>query len=162
MSYTDYIDNDALLVVGNRILEKIVEVYAEDGTPLPERRYVTLGGQGDTVHDAEQVTVSWEQSYTGAPGEQSLTPVRRMHGRSAVFVVEVVRTIPGLNSKGQPPSVEAITTTTQVQLRDAQLLFEAGLRAGELGSTGACIIDVSAGKPQGLKQAMLMNFIAAI
>lgn len=160
--YTDYIDNDALLVIGNRLLDKIVEVFAEEQAPLPARRYVTLGGQGETVHDADQVTVSWEQTYSGAPGEQSLSPVRRQMGRSAVFVCEIVRTIPGLTAKGGPPSVEAITAATNVQLKDAQLLFEAGLRAGELGSTEKCIIDVSAGKPQGLKQAILMNFIAAI
>lgn len=157
-----YHDLGAVGLLADRLLAKIVEVYAESETPLPARRYKTVGGQGDTVHDGEQVTVSWEQGYSGLPGAQSLTPVTRTEPRSAVYVAEIVRKIPGLSPKGLDPTPAAISAAADLQMKDAQLLMEAGMRTAEQGWNKKGIVDVSAGKPSGKVQAIILSLVVAL
>jgi hypothetical protein len=80
--------------IADHILNTVVTTYADHGISLPERRYLAVGGQGSTVHDCEQVTVSFEQGYSGRPGAQAQEPVKCNSLRTGVYVIEVVRALP--------------------------------------------------------------------
>lgn len=167
------LDSQEFVQIADHILNTVVATYADHGVDLPSRRYLAVGGQGETVHDCEQLTVSFEQGYSGLPGNQAQEPVKCASPRSAVFIVEVVRALP------QPNTVQANPTTTvpsrygqvttgvqtldaetqsaiaRKQMVDAMLLMDAGLRAGETTISGS-LADVSAGSPQGGYQAMTL------
>lgn len=165
------LDKNEFVDVAELILQTVVATYADHGIDLPARRYLAVGGQGDTVHDCEQVTVSFEQGYSGLPGNQAQEPVRCESPRTAVYIIEVVRALPQPNTPNASPSTtvpdrygSAVTgvavlpadvqsAIARVQMVDAALLMDAGLRAGETTLTGS-LADVSAGSPQGGYQAM--------
>jgi hypothetical protein len=168
------IDPNEFVEVAEHILNTIVTIYGEHGVDLPARRYLAVGGQGETVHDCEQVTVSFDQGYSGLPGNQAFEPVRCSSPRTGVFVVEVVRSIGTPNTAAAAPDTmipnrlaqvttgvgvlpaDVLTEIAKKQMVDAMLLMEAGLRAGETTYTGS-ITDISAGSPQGAYQAMIMT-----
>ena len=159
--------------IADHILNTVVTTYAEHGISLPERRYLAVGGQGSTVHDCEQVTVSFEQGYSGRPGAQAQEPVKCNSLRTGVYVVEVVRALPQPNTSIANPAtpvpsrfgqvttgVEILPAEVQsaharVQMVDAMVLLDAGIRAGETTLTGS-LADISAGQPQGAYQAMIL------
>lgn len=168
--------------VAEIILQTIEATYVQNAVDLPSRRYLSVGGLAATVHDCEQVTISFEQGYSGTPGNQAQDPVKCDAPRSGVYVVELVRAVPLPNTTAPlgknglapsrfsdaaqssttvaalPPSV--LTEMAKTQMRDAMLLMEAGLRAGQTTLTGA-IVDVSAGTPQGGYQGMIMTVTAS-
>ena len=166
------IDPKEFADIADRIMNAVVATYAEHEVDLPARRYLAVGGQGATTHDCEQVTVSFEQGYSGAPGNQAMEPVRCESPRSGVFIVEVVRALPQPNTPAANPTTTVPNRLSQVvnvatlpedvqsdiarkQMVDAMLLLDAGIRAGDtnLGS----LADVSAGEPQGAFQAMVLT-----
>lgn len=165
-------DLNEFFEIAGGILRQIELTYAEYNVGLPSRRYITVGGQGETVHDCEQVTVSFEQAYSGLPGDQSQTPAVCNGPRSAVFVVEVVRCIPsadsasaaqsryGSTSSVQNLSPETMNQMAKTQMNDAMLMLEAGLIAGENAITGA-LVDVSSGPASGGFQAMVMQVVSS-
>lgn len=159
--------------IADHLLNTVVATYADHGISLPERRYLSVGGQGSTVHDGEQVTVSFEQGYSGRPGAQAQEPVKCDSMRTGVYIVEVVRALPQPNTTAANPSttipsrygqvvtgVETLPPDIQsaharTQMVDAMLLLDAGIRAGETTLTGS-LADVTAGQPQGGFQAMIL------
>jgi len=170
------IDPNEFAEIADHILNTVVSTYADHGVELPERRYLAVGGQGATVHDCEQLTVSFEQGYSGKPGNQAQEPVKCDSPRTAVFIIEVVRALPLPNTAAANPEtptavpsrfdgivkagVEILPADVQSdiarkQMVDAMLLIDAGLRAGETTMTGT-LADVSAGTPQGGYQAMIL------
>lgn len=157
------------------ILKRVEEVYADHGVELPSRRYLSVGGMGDVVHDCEQVTVSFEQGYTGSPGNQAQEPVRCDSPRTGVFLVEIVRCTPVPKSAeapkdryGTPSNVPKMTSTADEtasaikQMIDAMLLMEAGLSAtaADFASTSTALADVTAGPNQGGFQGMILTLAA--
>jgi hypothetical protein len=171
------LDPNEFVELADLILNTVVATYADHGVALPERRYLAVGGQGETVHDCEQVTVSFEQGYSGLPGNQAQEPVKCAGPRSGVYIVEVVRALPSPNTDAANPAttvpsrygqevtgVQILPADVQSaharkQMVDAMLLLDAGLRAGETLQIGA-LADVSAGSPQGLYQAMTLVLTA--
>jgi len=167
------LDPNEFVDLADRILETVVATYADHEVELPERRYLAVGGSGSTVHDCEQVTVSFEQGYSGLPGNQAMEPVKCAGPRSGVFVIEVVRALPLSNTEAANPATpvpsrygnvtsgvailpaEVQSAIARKQMRDAMLLIDAGLRAGETQLTGS-LADVSAGQPQGGFQAITL------
>lgn len=165
------LDPNEFVEIADHILNTVVATYADHGVDLPTRRYLAVGGQGDTVHDCEQLTVSFEQGYSGLPGNQAQEPVKCASPRTAVFIVEVVRALPLPNTTEANPATlvpsryPQVTTGVEIlpddvqsaiarkQMVDAMLLMDAGLRAGETTMSGT-LADVSAGSPQGGYQAM--------
>lgn len=170
------------------LLETINRVYVEAGISIPDRQYYVIGGQGQTVHECEQVTVSWDQAYSGLPGNEASIPARCDDVHTASFVVEVVRPVntartpvdpmAALNPTAPPtklpgrwgggigqtemPTPEDYMREAKVQMQDAILLLRAGLLAGEATWAETSIVDVSAGSPQGGYQATIMNFTATL
>lgn len=159
--------------IADHILNTVVATYADHGIDLPARRYLAVGGQGSTVHDCEQVTVSFEQAYSGKPGMQAQEPSKCDSIRSGVYLVEVVRALPTPNTVNANPATtvpsrygqtvtggeilpaEIQSDMARRQMVDAMLLMDAGLRAGETTTVGS-LADVSAGQPQGGFQAMTL------
>lgn len=172
------LDPNEFVEIADLILNTVVATYADHGVDLPARRYLAVGGQGDTVHDCEQLTVSFEQGYSGLPGNQAQEPVKCAGPRTGVYVVEVVRALPSPNTAAANPAtlvpsrygqevtgvailpVEVQSEMARRQMVDAMLLMDAGLRAGETMTVGA-MADVSAGSPQGLYQAMTLVITAS-
>lgn len=171
-----------IIDVAEHLLATINRVYAEEGVPLPARQYYVIGGQGQTVHDCPQVTVSWDQAYSGLPANEASLPATCDQIHTASFVVEVVRpvatarsadevvagaNVPGRYGAGAAGSVDApkpedFMREAKTQMQDAVLLLRAGLLAGETTLGNNSIVDVSAGTPQGNLQAVIMNFTAAL
>lgn len=167
------LDPQEFVQIADHILNTVVTTYADHGIDLPERRYLAVGGQGSTVHDGEQVTVSFEQGYSGRPGAQAQEPVKCNSMRTGVYIVEVVRALPLTNTSAANPETPVPSRFGQVktgaeilpadvqsaharkQMVDAMLLMDAGIRAGETTLTGT-LADVSAGQPQGGYQAMTL------
>jgi len=167
------LDPQEFVQIADHILNTIVATYADHQVDLPQRRYLAVGGQGGTVHDCEQVTVSFEQGYSGLPGTQAQVPARCATPRTGVYIIEVVRALPQPNTTDANPALAVpsrfgqVTTGVQIlpedvqsdmariQMVDAMLLLDAGLRAGETTLTGS-LADVSAGQPQGGYQAMTL------
>lgn len=172
------LDKLELVELADLILNTVVATYAEHDVELPTRRYLAVGGPGATVHDKEQVTVSFEQAFSGLPGNQAQEPAKCGGPRSAVFVVEVVRALPLPNTVAANPTTpvpsrygtdvegvailpaEVLSEIARKQMIDGMLLLDAGLRAGETTVVGA-LADVSAGSPQGGFQAMTMVLTAS-
>lgn len=167
------LDAQEFAQIADHILNTVVATYADHGVDLPARRYLAVGGQGSTVHDCEQVTVSFEQGYSGRPGAQAQEPVKCASLRTGVYLIEVVRAVPAPNTAAANPAtlvpsrygqvktgVEILPADVQSafarkQMVDAMLLLDAGLRAGETTLTGS-LADVTAGQPQGGYQAMTL------
>lgn len=167
------LDPQEFVQIADHILNTVVATYADHGVALPDRRYLAVGGQGSTVHDCEQVTVSFEQGYSGLPGTQAQEPAKCATPRTGVYIVEVVRATPNSNTTNANPATvvpsrygqtvtgfqmvpaEVQSAHARKQMVDAMLLLDAGLRAGETTLTGS-LADVSAGQPQGGFQAMTL------
>jgi hypothetical protein len=168
------LDAQEYVQIADHILNTVVATYADHGVDLPERRYLAVGGQGSTVHDCEQLTVSFEQGYSGLPGTQAQEPAKCATPRTGVYIIEVVRALPLPNTAAARPDgtmvpsrygqtaagVQILPADVQSaharkQMVDAMLLLDAGLRAGETTLTGS-LADVSAGEPQGGFQAMTL------
>lgn len=172
------IDPNEFVETAQHILTTVELVFAEHGVALPERRYLSVGTQGSTVHDGEQVTVTFEQGYSGKPGNQAQEPTRCNGPRTAVYAVEVVRAVPVVNTPEATPTTQVpsrygqVTTGVDIiepskmtevgikQMRDAAILLDAGMRAADNGIQGG-ICDVSAGQPQGGLQAMVLIITAS-
>jgi hypothetical protein len=144
------------------ILAKVQEVFTETGVALPTRQFLAIGGQGQTVHSSAQVSVSWAQSYSGLPQHQSQFPVKRTQPWTAVFIVEVVRDLPGMTPRGTEPSADVLSAGAVSQMQDAQLLIEAGRRSFEDAWEQSGIADVTASMPSGLLQAVTMTVMLVI
>ena len=167
------LDPQEFVQIADHILNTVVATYADHGVALPDRRYLAVGGQGSTVHDCEQVTVSFEQGYSGLPGTQAQEPAKCATPRTGVYIVEVVRAVPNSNTADANPATmvpsrygqtvtgyqmvpaEVQSAHARKQMVDAMLLLDAGLRAGETTLTGS-LADVSAGTAQGGFQAMTL------
>ena len=182
-------DLNDIIDTAEHLLEVINSVYQTAGIEIPELQYYVIGGQGQTVHDCEQLTVSWDQAYSGLPESEASIPARCDQIHTARFVIEVVREVksvrpfvdpdtgetiqPTINRpaaygrgagaiKLEKPDAELMKLEARQQMQDAVLLLKAGLLAGE-GTTGnSAIVDVSAGTPLGNYQAVIMNFTAAL
>lgn len=153
-----------------QILDEVNKVYEEhphEATPLPTRQYIAAGGSGSQPHDCEQVTVSMGQTYTGMPGSPSETPGGCDSPLASVFYVEVVRKTLTTTQASRRGSVtpgkldpEDEMRLAKIQMQDARLLLEAGLRVGE-GFLGS-VADVSSGTESGGYQAMILTVITGV
>lgn len=145
------------------VLDRVVDVYANAGVDLPERRYWTLAS---TPADCEQVVVIFVQAYIGPPGDEATQPQRCDGPMTASLQVQVTRCIPTISAKGRPPTLEQIQAGAAPLVVDAYVLLRAAAEleqwdAGEGYGLGV-IATVDAGEPQGGFQAVTMNISMAI
>lgn len=152
----------------NRILTQINNTYSTFGVELPTKQFFDLGGQGETPHDCEQVSVSFEQMYNGAVGNPDQTPTGCYAPRTATFVIEVVRCTPTLKrptGRGGaliPPSVEELSEAVEIQTNDAWLLMDAGLTMAEEFSLAGGLADVLVSPESGGYQAVILNLVLSL
>lgn len=182
-------DVNDIIDMAEHLITTINNVYIAAGVEIPELQYYCIGGQGQTVHDCEQLTVSWDQAYSGLPEAEASIPAKCDQIHTARFVIEVVREYStmrpfidpntgqvvqptqnrpaaygarGAHSAIEKPDPEIVKREARTQMQDAVLLLRAGLIAGEGTTSNRSIVDVSAGPASGNYQAVIMNFTAAL
>lgn len=182
-------DLNDIIDMAEHLIETINRVYQEAGVEIPDLQYYCIGGQGQTVHDCEQLTVSWDQAYSGLPEAEASIPARCDQVHTARFVIEVVREYSTIRPYVDPNTGQVVAPTAnrpaayrnrtaqsqidkvdpeimkreaRTQMQDAVLLLRAGLIAGEGTTTNNAVVDVAAGPPSGNFQAVIMNFTAGL
>jgi hypothetical protein len=156
-------DPNEIANAAQTILDTIVSTFAEYNVALPTRQYLAVGALGHTVHDAEQLTVSWDLMYSGSPGMQALAPIIYTENtHTSTFVVEIVRAVPTPPNGRGMPDASAMTTAAIIKMVDGRLMFEAGMRSLALSWNKHGIVDIQSGVPQGGYQATIMNIILSI
>lgn len=149
------------------LLDQVNATFIENEVDLPERQLLDMGGQGETVHDCAQVTVSFEQMYNGLPGTPDQLPTRCYSPRTATFIVEVVRCTPvvGTGGRGQspvPPTADEITIASIAQARDAYVLMDAGLTFAESLDYAGGLADISMSPESGGFQAVVLTLVVGL
>jgi hypothetical protein len=158
-------DSQSLIVHLNGVLSQIRDTFTAEGVLLPTRQYITVGAEGSTAWDCEQLTVSLAQLYTGPPGEQAQAPSRCSDPASAVVIVELIRCVPvpQVNTRSKVgPDVAKMTDATEVLLVDAWLLRRAGQEFADAQNFFGSMADVAFSTPQGGYQAAVMTLVAAV
>lgn len=154
--------------VMERILEGINNEFMSQSIDLPSRQFFDIGGQGETPHDCEQVTVSFEQMYNGTPGNPDQVPTRCDGPRTGVFVIEIVRCTPQMTTGSsraggpKPPTEQALSASSIKQTQDAYTLMDAGLHVAESLSYIGGLADVTVSPEEGGYQAVVMTLILGL
>jgi hypothetical protein len=94
--------------------------YSAGAVPLPGRKYWTIG---QTAHDCEQMVLCVQQMFLGTSA-MPLETSQCNGPRSLTFTVEVVRCVPGLNNRGQPPAALAIQAASVDPVVDMEILMD--------------------------------------
>lgn len=141
------------------ILQTVENVFNQYGVELPARKYITVGALGSVAYDCEQLTVSWQESYNGLPGNPQIGVIRKECAtfHSGVFIVELVRPIPISRNPDIPPEPALIEEAARSYMRDISLMKEAGNIAAEDSLTQGGTISISAGDPAGGMQSIIMT-----
>lgn len=123
ITYINNVNNEALNLKTfmDRVLDKIVETYADYNVPLPTRQFWTMG---DPAIDCEQLCVSFLQMYLGLPGDEASQPQRCTQPRTAVLTVFLSREIPVVGSNGKAPTAEKIQEGSEIAAVDAWMFME--------------------------------------
>lgn len=163
-TFDEEVSDDAkhLKVFLERVLETVVAQYAAYGMPLPARRYWSIGLP---PVDCEQLVVSFNQMYLGAPGSQVATPQKCEAPRTATFSVSVARPVPSGGHTGAAPSTASLTKAATVAAYDAWILMEsaAALDQWEEGGFGVGVIaTVDTLQPEGGFQVVTLSCTAAV
>lgn len=156
---TDSPDISSIKYKAQLILDAIRGVYQEKGIDLPLRQYFAAGARGETIHDCEQLTVSFEMTYTGTPGQPSQTPARCTAPSTSTFIVELVRRVPVSRNGTSPVNADAMSEYATLRMDDAQLLAESARRAIGSSWSESGLYDVNTGSAQSDFQAMVLSVI---
>jgi hypothetical protein len=139
-----------------KILLAIENTFNTNSVVLPSRVYITVGGQGTVAYDCEQLTISWERTYSGKPGEPIQQVGNCNNMRTGSFIIELVRPIPVSQNPDIPPETFLIQESAEGLMRDAVLLYNAGLIAAEDTLLGG-LANVTVGPPSGGFQSIIMT-----
>jgi hypothetical protein len=104
---------------------------------LPERRYWTIG---TTAHDCEQCVLAVQQMFIGT-AENPLETTQCNGPRGITFTVEVVRCVPGLNNRGQPPAADSIEVASVHPVIDMEILLDLAKYFDEFGTGVVVNVD---------------------
>lgn len=143
-----------------RVLETIVEKFAEKGVELPGRRYIFFGMP---AADCAQLTVALQQLYLGPPGLPASEPTPCNAMTSAVLRIELLREVPIPGDREMTVPVAKLTAAANQQILDAEILLDAlepmcGATWGGMG----VFADVSMGTEQGMYAGPVMNLTAGV
>ena len=144
------------------ILDRVCTVFQSYNVQLPARRYWTLG---TPAIDCDQVVVSFNGMYLGAPGSQVGEPQRCHMPRTATVTITIARGIPVVGQNGRPPSAEKIELASSVSAIDAWVLMESlnlfdQWNDGSYGLGVIATVDVS--EPEGGFQIVNMDLTLAV
>ncbi len=151
-------DTEIIFEIMQDVIDSIVAVYSDADVTIPARNIIAAG---PTVHDCEQLSITFEQMYSGGPGDQAEQPVRCESPRSVVLTVQLVRCIPTPVGRGQAPSPEAMATSTSQLLKDVWLLMDGVMASRAAGYLGA-LADISVTPPDGAYQAVVANLVVGV
>lgn len=134
--------------VAQYFLSCIESVYTEAGIELPTARLIVVGA---VAVESEVLAVMFGGVKTGSPGNERIAPGRLEDGRTAVFNVELWRTLPGATS---PAPLKAATTNPAASraMDDAWMLIDAAHRADQLnvGVSASSSVHEPTGDMQGV------------
>lgn len=161
---SDYgVSEDALIIVNmmDRLLERVVAIYEQQGVPLPARRYWMLGPE--VPEDCEQVVVTFLQSYLGLPGDQAADAQNCNVGRTAVVNVFVTRNHP-VGESGKAVAPERIIEASKWGAVDsAVLMWGLNELSAIEGTPGPGVIaTVNVSPPNGGVQTTVLNLSVMI
>jgi|APGre2960657373_1045057.scaffolds.fasta_scaffold08420_5 hypothetical protein len=163
-SFDEEVSDDAkrLKIFLERVLDTIVAQYEAYNMPVPTRRYWTIGLP---PVDCEQLVVSFQQMYLGAPGAQVSSPQKCEAPRTATFSVSVARPVPSGGQNGGAPSTASLTKAATVAAYDAWILMEsaAALDQWEEGGYGMGVIaTVDTLQPEGGFQVVTLSCTTSV
>ncbi|URP22166.1 hypothetical protein SEA_BIG4_82 [Microbacterium phage Big4] len=152
------IDPDAFILSNmmDRVLERLVAVYEQQGVPLPLRRYWMMGAE--VPEDCEQAVVTYLQSYLGLPGDQASNAQNCNTSRTAVLNIVITRDYP-IGEVGKAVSPDAIIAASKWSAVDTAVLLW-GLQdfAAIDGMPGPQVIaTVNTMPPNGGVQSTVLN-----
>jgi hypothetical protein len=158
------VSNDALNLkyMMDGILEKVCTVFQSYNVQLPARRYWTLGSP---AIDCDQLVVSFNSMYLGAPGSQVGEPQRCHMPRTATVTITVARNVPVVGQNGRPPAADKIELASAVSAIDAWVLMESlnlfdQWNDGSYGLGVIATVDVA--EPEGGFQIVSMDLTLAV
>ena len=144
------------------VLERVENVFASYGVPLPKRRYWTLGSPAT---DCEQLVVWLAQLYLGPPGDQASRPMRCNVPRTAVLSISVSRAVPTVGMNGRPPSSDKIELSSQLSAVDIWVLMQSINDLDAWDDTGyglGVIATAETSEPQGGFQTVTLQITMAV
>jgi len=144
------------------ILERVCTVFQSYNVQLPARRYWTLGAP---AIDCDQVVVSFNGMYLGAPCSQVGEPQRCHMPRTATVTITIARGVPVVGQNGRPPAAEKIEMASSVSAVDAWVLMESLnlFDQWDDGSYGLGVIaTVDVAEPEGGFQIVNMDLTLAV
>lgn len=89
--------------IAQSLLDEVIERLGNEGIELPERRFVHAG---QTVHDCEQLSVSFVRIYNGVPGREVAGEIPCAMTKTAEFTIQLVRCVPSLDENELPSGPE--------------------------------------------------------
>lgn len=119
-------------------LQAVADHYADEGVPLPDRRYWTIGS---TAHDCEQVVLCMQQMALGTT-EQPLETVQCNGPRFVTFTIEVIRCVPAGDQRGRPPKPSAIEVASVNPVIDMEILTDCAKHFDEFMQGVVVTVDV--------------------
>lgn len=150
-------DLDTLADSMEEVLAVTTNTLLSFGIEIPDRRFISFG---KTVHDCEQLTVSFVQMYLGPPGDQAQGPAPCGGPRTAVFQIQLVRCTPVTNLRTKKvPDQDELTAFTRSQAKDAWALLES---ATQYDRYEGVIADVALTEVDGGYQAVVLNLVKAL
>ena len=163
-AFDDQVSEDAkhLKVFLDKVLQTVVQKYEDYGMPVPARRYWTIGL---APVDCEQLVVSFQQMYLGAPGAQASAPQKTEAPRTATFSISVARAVPSGGQNGGAPSVPSLTKAATVAAYDSWILIEsaASFDQWEEGGYGMGVIaTVDTLQPEGGFQVVTLSCTTSV
>lgn len=127
---------DQLVRLAKGVQAAVVARWPEEASPLPARRYITVGASATTVYDAEQFTVSTARAFghSGDISQETWTPrgVGLWAQRAVSLDLTVARKWPIGTTTGRaqlPPTPDEIESATEMILTDGRALENALLQA---------------------------------
>lgn len=159
---------DDLQRISNRasqIQEIIKDVFESNGVDLPERQYIFVGGEEETAHDDEQLTISFAALRLGVtPTSTGMFNPACPPGYIATYFVELVRCTPqtGKNNSRLKTSIapgqSELDSYGRSRAIDAWLLLRVGQNIKNLPETlGQVDFGIVAQKEQGTMQAIRLS-----
>jgi len=149
-------ENDTLYDLGLHILTSIQEIFAREGVALPVRQFVTAGMP---AQDCEQVTVAFQQTYIGPPGDEASLPQRCDGPRSASYQIAITRCITTVDSRNNVPTPQQIQKDAQTLMRDAWILMTC---IKEVDDYLGVIVTLEASDAQGGLQSTMMTLTLGV
>lgn len=158
------VSQDALNVKNmlDGILEKVCNVYQSYNVPLPARQYWTMG---TAVVDCDQLVVSLNSMYLGAPGQPVNEPTRCNMPRTATVTISIARNFPVVGQNGRPPSGNKIEEASYASAIDAWVLMQSLYLFDQWndGSYGLGVIaSLDIVEPEGGFQIVSMDLTLAV